>query len=78
MLHLPTGPQISLRFAPRPAVFELQAVSRQVHQMTSNTKRSKARLIHLTKSHISLFFSLWPVVFELQAILTQMHRMVPK
>ncbi len=44
MLQLPSSPniptipesQISLRFVLRPAISELQAILRQVHQMTQN------------------------------------------
>ena len=76
--------QISLRFALWPALFEIQAILRQVHWMTPNwpwTLQCQITLYYITtvpESQISLHFALQPAVLELQAILRHVHRMTSK
>ncbi len=83
LIHVPTIPetQFSVRFSLRLVIFQLQAILRQVHQMTPEndlkySKRSKVLHIHATTTHesqISIRFVLKPAVFELQAIFRQVH-----
>ncbi len=68
--------QISLRFALRPALFEIQTILRQVHRMTPNWSWTLQRQITLylynktvPESQISLRFALRLAVLGLQAIL---------
>ena len=74
--------QISLRFALRPAIFELQAILKQVHLMTSKWRSAlkchKSIQFYFHSILISLHFNLRLAIFELQAILKQLHRMTLK
>ncbi len=78
-IYITTTPayQISLRFALRWTVFELQVILRQVHRMTPkwkvtlNNKRSKAPYIHVTtipESQISPSFAPRSDISEILAI----------
>ncbi len=74
--------QISLHFALWTAVFEIQAILRQVHRMTPNDLTLQGQIAHtcittLPESQISLNFTV-QVDFDIQAILRQVHRMTPK
>ncbi len=76
--------QTLVRFALRPALFEIQATLRQVHRMTPNwpwTLQCQITLYYITtvpESQISLRFALQPEVLELQAILRHVHWMTSK
>ncbi len=72
-------------FTLQPAVMKLQAISRQVRQMTpkmiSNITRAKVSYICVTSgplSPTSLHFTLRPSGFELQTLLRQVHQMTPR
>ncbi len=74
---------ISLRFALRPAIFDIQAILRQWHRTipkwpsTLQGHMCPICVTSIHESHISLRFALRPAVFEIQAILRQEHRMTP-
>ncbi len=74
--------KISLRFALAPVALELQAILRQVHQLTpkwSWTLKGQGYMFELPpESQISLSFTLRPAIFELQAILRQVHSVTAK
>ena len=72
--------QISVCFALRPVVFEIQGISREVHgmiQMTLNPTRSNVPYICITstsESQISLRFALRPTIFEIRGILPEIEK----
>ncbi len=76
---------ISLHFALRPAVFALQVILRQVHQMTAKRPWTLQGQMYPYMCYLcprvpktSVRFALSPAVFELRAILRKVHRMTPK
>ncbi len=76
--------QISLHFTLQPAVFELQAILRQVRRMTQNWHWTLQGQIYpymynyFPWTHIVLYFTQQPAIFTIHAILRQVHRMTPK
>ncbi len=80
---VPPGSQISILFALRPAIFELQAILRQAHRLTPKwlwMLKGQRYPIYMLQLLSLKFHSLplQPADFELQAILKQAHRMTPK
>ncbi len=76
-VQLPPKSHISILFALRSAVFQLQTILRQVHWTTPNDlKHYKVEGFPYTypPSQNAIRFSLRPAVFELQVILRQVHR----
>ncbi len=75
---------ITLRFTLRPIIFKIQAILRQMHQMTPNwlwpiqVKWSYICTKTVPESQISLSFTLRPSVFKLHTIFRQVHQMTPK
>ena len=74
--------QISVRFTHHPAVFETQAILRQVLRMTPTWPWTLQGQMYphifvasIHDSQISLSFVLWPAVFEIEVILRPVYRM---
>ena len=76
--------QISVSFALRPAVFDLQAILRKLHRNDPKMTLNPTRSMHPTcvasirESQISLRFVLRPALIDIQATLRQVHWMTPK
>ncbi len=76
--------QISIRFALRPALFELQAILKEVHLMTTNdieyynVKDILHTYYNYPESQISLPFCPMVLQFRVTGYLRQVHQMTPK